>query len=119
MQQQTMSSTMQQGSFLDVLKKKIRQTKEECEKFEEEAEEYKKKYLLEVRKREEVSRQSLSYFLYFVWKWAGKDRLLSFTVEYIAKSAFNSNPWRMGVGTANSIRRGNEQDGCLLQLKSL
>jgi len=54
MQQQTMSSTMQQGSFLDVLKKKIRQTKEECEKFEEEAEEYKKKYLLEVRKREEA-----------------------------------------------------------------
>jgi len=46
---------MQQGSFLDMLKKKIRQTKEESEKFEEEAEEYKKKYQIEVRRREEVS----------------------------------------------------------------
>merc|ERR1712071_359565 len=36
------------------LKKKIRQTKEESEKFEEEAEEYKKKYQIEVRRREEA-----------------------------------------------------------------
>merc|ERR1712071_433405 len=48
------SSTMQQGSFLDMLKKKILQTKEESEKFEEEAEEYKKKYQIEVRRREEA-----------------------------------------------------------------
>jgi len=119
MQQQTMSSTMQQGTFLDVLKKKIRQTKEECEKFEEEAEEYKKKYLLEVRKREEVSRLLLSDFLYFTSNWTEQHITISIALIFARKFGYHKNPWRLGVGSANSIRRGNEQDGCLLQLKSL
>ena len=45
----------QQGTLLDVLKKKMRQTKEEAEKFQEEAEEYRKKLQVEIRRREEVS----------------------------------------------------------------
>ena len=48
-----MSST--QGTLLDVLKKKMRQTKEEAERFQEEAEEYRKKLQIEIRRREEVS----------------------------------------------------------------
>lgn len=45
----------QQGTLLDVLKKKMRQTKEEAEKYQEEAEEYRKKLQIEIRRREEVS----------------------------------------------------------------
>lgn len=45
----------QHSTLLDVLKKKMRQTKEEAEKFQEEAEEYRKKLQIEVRRREEVS----------------------------------------------------------------
>lgn len=46
----------QQGTLLDVLKKKMRQTKEEAEKYQEEAEEYRRKLQIEIRRREEVSR---------------------------------------------------------------
>ena len=45
----------QQGTLLDVLKKKMRQTKEEAEKYQEEAEEYRRKLQIEIRRREEVS----------------------------------------------------------------
>ena len=45
----------QQGTLFDVLKNKMRQTKEEAEKFQEEAEEYRKKLQVEIRRREEVS----------------------------------------------------------------
>ncbi|KAK4022879.1 hypothetical protein OUZ56_008323 [Daphnia magna] len=44
----------QQGTLLDVLKKKMRQTKEEAEKYQEEAEEYRKKLQIEIRRREEL-----------------------------------------------------------------
>lgn len=45
---------MQQGGLLDVLKKKMRQTKEEMEKYKEDCEELQKKLHLEVMRREEV-----------------------------------------------------------------
>lgn len=48
-------TTLQQGTLLDVLKKKMRQTKEEMEKYKDECEEYNKKLNLEVMRREEVS----------------------------------------------------------------
>lgn len=49
-----MTANLQQGSLLDVLKKKMRQTKEEMEKYKDECEEYHKKLQLENMRREEV-----------------------------------------------------------------
>jgi tropomyosin 1 len=54
-----MTANLQQGTLLDVLKKKMRQTKEEMEKYKDECEEYHKKLQLEGMRREEVS-QSLN-----------------------------------------------------------
>lgn len=45
---------MQQGTILDVLKKKMRQTKEEMEKYKDECEEYHKRLQVEIMRREEV-----------------------------------------------------------------
>ncbi len=52
------TTQMQQGGLLDVLKKKMRQTKEEMEKYKEDCEELQKKLHLESMRREEV-RQSI------------------------------------------------------------
>lgn len=49
-----MTANLQQGSLLDVLKKKMRQTKEEMEKYKDECEEYHKKLQIENMRREEV-----------------------------------------------------------------
>lgn len=51
-------STQMQGTLLDVLKKKMRQTKEEMEKYKDECEEYQKRLQVEVMRREEVSEQT-------------------------------------------------------------
>lgn len=56
-----MTTNIQQGTLLDVLKKKMRQTKEEMEKYKEECEEYHKRLQLEIMRREEVSFHN--YFL--------------------------------------------------------
>lgn len=48
-------STQVQGTLLDVLKKKMRQTKEEMEKYKDECEDYHKRLQVEVLRREEVS----------------------------------------------------------------
>lgn len=50
-----MTTNLQQGTLLDVLKKKMRQTKEEMERYKDECEEYNRKYQLEAMRREEVS----------------------------------------------------------------
>ena len=42
------------SNILDVLKNKMRETKEECEKFKEEAENLKRKLQLEISRREEA-----------------------------------------------------------------
>ena len=48
--------TQVQGSnLLDVLKKKMRQTKEEMEKYKEESEDMARKLQVEIMRREEVS----------------------------------------------------------------
>lgn len=47
-------SAAQQGALLDVLKKKMRQTKEEMERYREEADEAQRKLQHEVLRREEV-----------------------------------------------------------------
>ncbi|KAI8434083.1 hypothetical protein MSG28_012228 [Choristoneura fumiferana] len=49
-----MTTNMQQGTILDVLKKKMRQTKEEMEKYKDECEEYHKRLQVEIMRREEV-----------------------------------------------------------------
>lgn len=49
-----MTANLQQGKLLDVLKKKMRQTKEEMEKYKEEGEEYHKRLQIEINRREEV-----------------------------------------------------------------
>lgn len=50
-----MTTNIQQGTLLDVLKKKMRQTKEEMEKYKDECEEYQKRLQGEIIRREEVS----------------------------------------------------------------
>ena len=49
-----MTTQLQQGTLLDVLKKKMRQTKEEMEKYKDECEEFSRKFQLEAMRREEV-----------------------------------------------------------------
>lgn len=53
-----MTTSIPQGTLLDVLKKKMRQTKEEMEKYKDECEEFHKRLQLEVVRREEVSSAS-------------------------------------------------------------
>lgn len=50
-----MTTNIQQGTLLDVLKKKMRQTKEEMEKYKDECEEFHKRLQVELMRREEVS----------------------------------------------------------------
>lgn len=50
-----MTTNLQQGTLLDVLKKKMRQTKEEMERYKDECEDYNRKLQLENMRREEVS----------------------------------------------------------------
>lgn len=57
-----MTANVQQGTLLDVLKKKMRQTKEEMEKYKDECEEYQKRLQCEVLRREEVSNLENLYF---------------------------------------------------------
>lgn len=56
-----MTTNMQQGTILDVLKKKMRQTKEEMEKYKDECEEYHKRLQVEIMRREEVSKCVINY----------------------------------------------------------
>lgn len=56
-----MTTSIPQGTLLDVLKKKMRQTKEEMEKYKDECEEFHKRLQLEVVRREEVSSKGLFY----------------------------------------------------------
>merc|ERR1719206_1464959 len=56
----TTSSAMTQvqgSNLLDVLKKKMRQTKEEMEKYKEESEDMARKLQVEIMRREEVARK--------------------------------------------------------------
>lgn len=62
-----MTTNMQQGALLDVLKKKMRQTKEEMEKYKEECEEYHKRLQVEIMRREEVS--ALRFLFVTPWLW--------------------------------------------------
>ena len=55
-----MSNTVQGSNILDVLKKKMRQTKEEMEKYKEESEDMQKKLQVEIMRREEVRPNTLS-----------------------------------------------------------
>lgn len=59
----------QQGTLLDVLKKKMRQTKEEAEKYQEEAEEYRRKLQIEIRRREEVSTVQAHHIILLLVFW--------------------------------------------------
>ena len=51
----TRMAQVQGNNLLDVLKKKMRQTKEEMEKYKEESEDMARKLQVEIRRREEVS----------------------------------------------------------------
>lgn len=68
-----MAANLQQsGTLLDVLKKKMRQTKEEMEKYKDECEEFHKKLQGEVMRREEVSDQFLRQFSFFFLEIEGQ-----------------------------------------------
>lgn len=62
-----------QGTILDVLKKKMRQTKEEMEKYKDECDEYQKRLQVEVMRREEVSFLGFILF-YFYFRGGGNPR---------------------------------------------
>ncbi len=49
------ANNVQGSNILDVLKKKMRQTKEEMEKYKEEADDMQRKLQVEIMRREEVS----------------------------------------------------------------
>ena len=51
----SVSNNVQGSNILDVLKKKMRATKEESEKFKEECDDVQRKLQVEVMRREEVS----------------------------------------------------------------
>ena len=56
-------SQQQGGTLLDVLKKKMRQTKEEAERSKEELEEMQKRLQIEIVRREEVRIISITKLL--------------------------------------------------------
>lgn len=60
-----MTTNVQQGTLLDVLKKKMRQTKEEMEKYRDECEEFHKRLQVEIMRREEVSFITSHFILHF------------------------------------------------------
>lgn len=65
-----MTTNIQQGSLLDVLKKKMRQTKEEMERYKDECEEFNKRLQVEIIRREEVScfyDNFNIFYLFCVW----------------------------------------------------
>jgi len=66
-----MTTSIPQGTLLDVLKKKMRQTKEEMEKYKDECEEFHKRLQLEVVRREEVS-PATSFPAKFATLWFGQ-----------------------------------------------
>lgn len=55
-----MTTNIPQGTLLDVLKKKMRQTKEEMEKYKDECEEFQKRLQGEALRREDVSEHIFS-----------------------------------------------------------
>lgn len=64
-----MTANVQGSNILDVLKKKMRATKEECEKFKEEAEDLQRKLGVEINRREDVKPFVLTSFLpVLTWK---------------------------------------------------
>lgn len=72
-----MTANLQQGSLLDVLKKKMRQTKEEMEKYKDECEEYHKKLQIENMRREEVS--------FFSVIKPGPNRYINYIIFWVKK----------------------------------
>lgn len=77
-----MTTNIQQGTLLDVLKKKMRQTKEEMEKYKDECEEYQKRLQGETIRREEVSwvfflSFSLSRFFWILTRIRTKQRFVT------------------------------------------
>jgi len=80
-----MTTSIPQGTLLDVLKKKMRQTKEEMEKYKDECEEFHKRLQLEVVRREEVSlgfnyklqfTSKLLLLLVYKFMWQGLEYIL-------------------------------------------
>lgn len=65
-----MTANVQQGTLLDVLKKKMRQTKEEMEKYKEECEEYHKRLQVEINRREEV--RTVDFILFYSCRIRGR-----------------------------------------------
>lgn len=66
-----MTTNIQQGSLLDVLKKKMRQTKEEMERYKDECEEFNKRLQVEIMRREEVSFFMFCHVITNFWEGLG------------------------------------------------
>ena len=63
-----MTANVQGSNILDVLKKKMRATKEECEKYKEESEDTTRKLQLEITRREEVLTPVFIFSIFFFQK---------------------------------------------------
>lgn len=90
-----MTTNIQQGTLLDVLKKKMRQTKEEMEKYKDECEEYQKRLQGEVIRREEVSFFRLFANIHKIGttiKRFGIQPFLTFLVLELSKNKLHKKP---------------------------
>lgn len=76
------------GAILDGLKKKMRQTKEEMEKYKDECEEFHKRLQIEVMRREQVSYTNTSHHTMtnrpiFIWSQLHFGRLYLHEVNLV------------------------------------
>lgn len=71
-----------QGTILDVLKKKMRQTKEEMEKYKDDCDEYQKRLQMEVMRREEVSCVECYFFSLHIYQLISHIYIYVYTIDY-------------------------------------
>ena len=98
------ANNVQGSNILDVLKKKMRATKEECEKFKEDAEDLQRKLQVEISRCEEVS--FLAYFRTKLVEHSLQSSLFQSAIrqplDTSTLSAFNRMPFDILDGFAKS-----------------
>lgn len=99
-------SAVQQGTLLEVLKKKMRAMKDELETAKEQAEDAQSRVMDEIRRREEVSGEQLA--LNRVWCFIG-------TCTYAAIKARRALPWTHRM-CATLFRRSHIRNECSAHL---
>lgn len=113
-----MTANVQGSNILDVLKKKMRATKEECEKYKEESEDTTRKLQLEITRREEV----LTLFLFLIFFQSVKffGGVYVYCVKFLL---FTSNPLVvlriLILSNKGAAEENNSQHYCVIWLTFL